>query len=107
MARSGRPIPRAEDSRLSAALPTASAAYAGLLAYEDDHAVRLHPIALLRQQGKFLVLFGDVLRRGQGSVGQTEPLALSDLRQFELQLSPIRVGDEMKVVALAIFLHLG
>src|SRR5271165_2480376 len=107
MDRSGRPIPRAEDSRLSAALPTASAAHAGSLGHEDDHAVRLYSIAFLRQQGKFLVLFGNVLRRRQGSIGQTKPLPLSDLRQLKLQLSRIRVGNEMEVVAPAVLLQLG
>src|SRR5664280_3608644 len=78
-----------------------------LLGDEDGHAVGVHEIALLRQERELQALIGDVKWRSQGGVGETEPLALADLRQFELEIAGVRVGDEMQVVARAVGMQLG
>src|SRR5208337_3721495 len=77
------------------------------LGHENDHAMRLHAVAFLRQQRKLLAVFRDVVWRGQGRVCKAEPLLFADLREGELELSPIRIGDEMEIITRAIPVQLG
>src|SRR5580704_19405726 len=103
MARSGRQTPTVVDLQESEKNPVNRSR---LFRHENRYAVGAHQIFLLRQQRELQALFGNILRRKKGSIGETKPFALADLWQLELEVAGICVGNEMHVIARTIVAQL-